>query len=337
MKRLEKLAKKTNSLLYNHLWLKYIVDYGVALIASLFSAVIFAIGVNIFLQPSVLGGDLSGVTSLVSGGSSGAAQVIALIFSSCGITIPNNPSLIFSVGYILINAPLIFIAFKFIGKKFGAFTLINVGSVFLLTNLMQGQFFVDVAKFIDTNTGMLGRALFAGICTGLSSAVAFKVDSSAGGFDIISYYFSYRKSTLAGKYGVLINGTIIAAYCLIIGITTNNWGEAFGLVWLSLVYLLTVMLVIDVINVRNKKAQIQIITTKKDLSKLLLANIPHGATVINAKGAYSDAERYVIQMVVSVTETKHAVKVIKQLDPESFINITSLQQVYGHFYMKPVK
>ena len=337
MKRIEKLAKKTNSLLYNHIWLKYIVDYGVSLIATLFSAAIFAIGVNVFLQPSVLGGDLANVTSLVSGGSSGAGQVIALIFSSCGVTIPNNPSLIFSVAYILINIPLIFIAFRFIGKKFGIFTVVNVSTVFILTNFMTGPFFVEVAKFVDQNSGMLGRALFAGICTGLSSAIAFKVDSSAGGMDIISYYLSYRKSTLVGKYGVIINGVIISSYTLIVAITSGKWGDAFGLVWFSLVYLLTVMLVVDVINIRNKKAQIEIITSKKDLPRLLLANIPHGATVINAKGAYSEVERYVIQMVVSTTEIKHAIKVIRELDPSSFINVTSLQQVYGHFYMKPVK
>ena len=337
MKKIEKLQKRTNDFLYNHLWLKFIVDYGFSLIATLFSAAIFAFSVNVFLQPSVLGGDCAGIQSLVSGGSSGAAQVINLIFEVCGITIPNNPSLLFSIFYLVINLPLIYIAFRYIGKRFAIFTVINVFSVFILTNAMQGQFFVDIALFINNHGGMLARALFAGMCTGLSSAVAFKIDSSAGGFDIISYYFSERKSSLAGKYGVIINSVIIAAFSIITSVTTHEWGEGLGLIFFSAVYLLTVMLVIDVINIRNKKAQIQIITTKQNLAKLLLANIPHGATVSSAKGAYSDNERYIIYMVVSTTEIKRAVKVIRALDPDSFVNVTSLQQVYGHFYMKPIK
>ena len=337
MKKIEKLQKRTNDFLYNHLWLKFIVDYGFSLIATLFSAAIFAFSVNVFLQPSVLGGDCAGIQSLVSGGSSGAAQVINLIFEVSGIRIPNNPSLLFSIFYLVINLPLIYVAFRYIGKRFGIFTVINVFSVFILTNAMQGQFFVDIALFINNHGGMLARALFAGMCTGLSSAVAFKIDSSAGGFDIISYYFSERKSSLAGKYGVIINSVIIAAFSIITSITTHEWGEGFGLIFFSAVYLLTVMLVIDVINIRNKKAQIQIITTKQNLAKLLLANIPHGATVSSAKGAYSDNERYIIYMVVSTTEIKRAVKVIRALDPDSFVNVTSLQQVYGHFYMKPIK
>ncbi len=337
MKRLEKLQKRTNSLLYNHLWLKFIVDYGFALVATLFSGAIFSFGVNTLLNPAVLGEETQNIQQRVSGGSSGAAQVISLIFTINGITIPNNPSLIFSICYALINVPLIFIAFKFVGKRFGAFTLINVASVFLFTNLMTGNFFVEIAIFVNEHGGMLGRALFAGMTTGISSAIAYKIDTSAGGFDIISYYFSERKSTLAGKYGILLNATIIAAFSIVTATSTKSWGDSIGLVLFSSVYLLTVMLVIDVINVRNKKAQIQIVTTKKDLARLLLANIPHGATVVNAKGAYSDNDRYIIYMVVSTTEIKKAIKVIKQLDSESFVNVTSLNQVYGHFHMKPIK
>lgn len=337
MKKIEKLQKRTNNFLYNHLWLKFIVDYGFALIATLFSAAIFALCINVFLDPAVLGGECEGIQTLVSGGSSGAAQVFNLLFTVNGITIPNNPSLLFSIFYLVINLPLIYIAFRYVGKRFAIFTVINVVAVFLMTNAMHGQFFVEIALFVNNHGGMLARALFAGMCTGLSSAIAYKIDASAGGFDIISYYFSERKSTLAGKYGVIINATIISAFTIITAVTTSKWGESLGLIFFSAVYLLTVMLVIDVINVRNKKAQIQIITRKKDLAKLLLANIPHGATVVNARGAYSDNERYIIYMVVSTTEIKRAVKVVRELDPESFVNVTSLHQVYGHFYMKPIK
>lgn len=334
MKKLEKFKNRYNDYLYNHLWLKYLSDWGLAFVVSAFSAAIFAFGINVFLAPTVPGVE---ITEMVSGGSSGAAQLIDSFFKLNGIVVKGNESLIFSIAYLLVNFPLIILAFKGVGKRFGSFTLINVLLVFLFTNLFHGQIFNDVALFVHQNGGMLARALFAGLCTGVSSAVAFKIDASAGGFDILSYYLSTKKSTLAGKYGVIINFIIIASFSLVNIIGYGQTALGISLIWFSLVYLLTVMLVIDVINIRNKKAQIQIITTKPNLAKLLLANIPHGATVINAKGAYSDKEHFVIYMVVSTTEIKKAVKVVQQLDPGSFINVTSLQQVYGHFYMKPIK
>lgn len=337
MKTTEKFEKKFSSLLYNHIWLKVILENAFAVLATVISAAIFAFGLNTFLEPSVLGGAASALRPMVSGGSSGAAQVFNLLFTINNAQIEGKASLIFSLFYFGINIPLIILAFKGIGKRFGAYTLLNVGLVFLFTNTMHGSFFETIAIFINDECGLLGRALFAGMCTGLSSAIAFKIDTSAGGMDIITYYISNKKSTTVGKYGMVINGVIVGSFSLISGVSTHSYAIAFSGVFFSLIYLLTVMLVIDVINIRNKKAQIQIISHNKELPKLLIANIPHGATAVDAKGVYTDSDRLIIYMVVSTTEVKHAIKVIKELDPESFIGVTSLQSVVGNFHMKPIK
>lgn len=315
---------------------------------SVLSAAIFAFGVNSFLMPSING---YATTELISGGSSGLAQTIALVFRVCGIDNPSNPNLIFSIAYICINAPLIVLAFKGVGKRFAIFTLVNVGCVFLFTNIFKGEFFDQIALFVDNFGGLISRALFAGLCTGLSSAIAYKWETSAGGFDIVSYYLSLRKSTTAGKYGVIINAIIITSFTLLTACTTQpvsyvingtTWifspfAVAFSTLFFSIVYLFTVMLVIDLINVRNKKVQVSINTSNKDLPRILLARIPHGATVVKATGAYSDAERTIIYMVVSSLELKQVIQVVNELDPASFVNVTPLQQVYGRFFIRPVK
>ena len=335
---MKSLKKKINSIAYNHIWLKYILDYGFAFIATLISAVVFVFGMVVFLEPALLGEETKEVTAMVSGGSSGAAQVIKLItFSIFKNLDTKNERLVLSSLYVLINVPLLILAFKGVGKRFAVFTLINVGFVFLFTNLFRGEFFTNIALFVHQHGGMLTRALFAGMCTGLSSSIAYKIDSSAGGFDIVSFYISAKKSTLAGKYGMFINGTIVASFAIVSGITQGDYASAIGGALFSFIYLLTVMLVIDIINVRNKKAQIQITTANKDLPQLLIANIPHGATIVNAKGVFTESDRLIIYMVVSTTEIKRSVDIIKQLDPSSFVNVTSLQGVYGNFHMKPIK
>lgn len=336
-----KATKKLNSILYNHLWLKKIFDYATPFLGSVISAAIFAFGLTVFIQPDTLGVQ---ATSMVSGGASGLAQVIkALIglFKRSGF---KNHVLIYNIIYFLVNAPLLVLAYFGVGKRFSIFTLVNVGCVVLFnflftidgTPLAKGL--VEISNNVITQGGgTLSRALFAGICTGLSSAIAFKVDSSAGGFDILSYYIANKKSALAGKYGMIINGLIIGSFALVSGIDTRNFATSVIGVCFSIIYLLTVMLVIDVINIRNKKAQIQIITSNKELPKLLLANIPHGATVAKAKGVFTEDDKLIIYMVVSTTEIKRSVNVIKELDPNSFINVSALIGVYGKFHMKPIK
>lgn len=344
MKPKHSLNERYHSYLYNHLWLKFTVDYGTAFIASVLSAAIFAFGIVCFLNPTLTEGQTT--LELVSGGSSGLAQVIASLLRVLGVQIEPGNTLFFSIAYLAVNAPLIVLAFKGVGVRFASFTLINVLFVFLFSNIFKGQFFQEIATLMNTEGGFLARALFAGMCTGLSSAIAYKFETSAGGFDIVSYYVSLRKSTTAGKYSVMINAVIITMFYLIYGFGGgtssgfagySTWATAFACVFFSVVYLFTVMLVVDAINVRNKKVQIEVNTTNQELPRLLLARIPHGLTVVKAKGAYSGQDRLLLYLVVSSLEVKSALKLIKEVDPTSFVTVKSLIQVYGRFFSQKVR
>lgn len=334
----KKLKRRINSYLYDHIWLKYTIDYGRAFIMSVISALIFAFGVVCFLNPD------KSVTEfeLVSGGSSGLAQTLAYALNMMGIRFEGNQNLIFSLFYIAINIPLNILAFKGVGKRFAIFTMVNVVTVFGATNLFSGQeFFIQISRFISTSGGgVLARALFAGLCTGLSSAIAFKFETSAGGFDIVSYYISIKKSHSTGIYGAIINATIISTFYLLHGIggnTIESWTQSVSGILFSVIYLVETMIIIDLINVRNKKVQIQIITENAELPRLLIANVPHGATVVKAQGAFSGGDRLIVYSVVSTSEVKSVINFVKEIDPSSFVNVTSLQQVYGRFYMRPIK
>ncbi len=338
MDRQERTKKKIDSFLYDHIYLKIALEYGIAFFVSVLSALIFAFGVICFMRPGE-----AIAPDFVSGGSSGFAQTVALIFDILGVRVEDNHNLIFSLCYLIVNIPLAILAFFGIGKRFTLFTVVNVVSVFIFTNVFKGEFFQNIAEFIIDNGGMLSRALFAGLTTGLSSALAFKVDSSAGGFDVVSYYLSLRKGKNVGPYGALINGAIILTFYILTATrgnpvaNTDPWVFAVSGCLFSLIYLVETMLIIDVINVRNKKVQLQIITSNENLPKLLLANVPHGVTQLTGKGVYSGSERLILYMVISSSELRGVIHFIKEVDPNSFINVTSLLHVYGRFYMKPIK
>lgn len=331
MTKKEKIVKKFNSLQYNHLWLKYFFDYGFAFLVSVLSAAIFAFGVCAFLDPIALD------APLVSGGSSGLAQVVKLIFALCRAD-ANIVKNVFSVAYILINVPIIILAFKGIGKRFGLFTLVNVASVSIFTLVFKElPFFAELATAVSKDAGMLARALFAGLCTGISSALAFKIESSAGGFDVVGYYLSLKKNNNTGPYLAIINIIIFGTFTVLNSFYTDSWAVAFEGLLYSIVYMVAVVIIVDLINVRNKKAQVEIVTNNKELPNLLMAYIPHGATLFEGKGVYSGKDHLVIHMVVSINEVKKVLKIVKDIDPESFVNVVALQQVYGRFHMKTVK
>ena len=115
MEKKEKIIEKLNSYAYNHLWLKYALDYGKAILITIFSALLFSFAFAAFLAP---GGDIQ---TIVAGGFSGLSLVIRLPFELSPAFVDKKEFLnsVFSIAYFLLNIPvLIYAKAKGIGKRF---------------------------------------------------------------------------------------------------------------------------------------------------------------------------------------------------------------------------
>lgn len=349
--KFEEFKEREKNWMYDHPVAKNAIDSMWTFLVSTVSALFFAFGFNAFMD---LGQNVmvNGVPAakLVAGGVSGISQVLTLIFELCGWH-DIDEHLAYSILYFVINIPLIILAWVGIGKRFTIFTLINVieVSVFIkvitIANIPSLQ---EVAVFVNDNGALLARALFAGVCTGLSSALAFKVDISAGGIDILAYYIALKKNTLVGKYSVLLNSATVICFAILsaaygdpkngIAAWDSSYGpDCFTRVFYSGLYMLVGMFIVDTINVRNKKMKVEVVSNNKELGSLLISSIPHGATMVTGTGVYTGKERYIFTMVVSSYEVNDLLKIIRKADPTAFVQVIQLSQVMGRFYMKPVK
>lgn len=337
MKKSDKIKKKINDYLFDHRILRGVLDNGNAFVHAIIAAFIFAFGFCCFITPASEEG-----LHIATGGVSGVSQTIALIMRLAGApeSITGNNT-IQSVAYFLINIPILTFAFFKIGKRFAIHSAINVGLsslfIFLFSHPEFG-FTHIIAQNSLVADHLLVRVLFGGVMVGLSSAIAYRCDISCGGMDVFNYYFALRKSTSIGKYGILTNGVVISSYAIALLFDTSHpWEESIISFLFSLVYLFTANMVVDAINLRNKKIQIQIITSSEYLAPVLIANFPHGATVVNGMGAYSHSPKKIIYMVVSSSQVKSVISLSRKVDPHAFITVTALVQVYGNFFIKPVE
>jgi len=338
MFKTKKIQKQYTDYMFDHTGVRLLIDYVITTVVCLFSALIYAFGFRAFIAPQI-----DGITSLVAGGLSGLAQNLVLLLKIIyggefgTVSMTNSLQAIF---YLVFNIPLFFLAYKGVGKRFAIFSFLNVILVSVFIKFLPQITIPDIIVTAG-NPSMgdtLGRALFAGICTGLSSAIAFKFETSAGGMDVVSYYFAYHKSTSIGKYSIAFNSMVVLLYTLLSYI--YNPAAGWGVLMIALyavVYLFTTALMVDAMNTRNKKAEVQIITSKLTLPKVILANFPHSCTITPAKGGFSNEDKIIIYIVVSIFEVTKLVKLIRTVDPDSFINVSNSEQVYGRFFIRPVK
>ena len=346
MKKSEKIKRKINDYLFDHRILRASLEHLNALFHAVAAALIFAFGFASFITPAIVNG-VEGL-HIATGGVSGVSQTIALALKMGGALEGidgDKVSTVISIAYFVINIPILTFAFFKIGKRFALYSMVNVGLsslfIFLFTHPEVSNIYIT--RLISENPMIynheLVRILFGAVSVGVSSAFAYRGDVSCGGIDVFSYYFALRKSSSIGKYGIIINSCIITTYSALLVASTagSDWESGVIAFFFSILYLFVANLIIDAINLRNKKIQVQIVTNSDYLVPVLIANFPHGATVVNGEGAYTHAPKKIIYMVVSSSQVKSVVTLARKVDHHAFIMITPLSQVYGNFFIKPVE
>ena len=316
-------------------------------ILEILSAFIFAYGFRAFVRPTSVsashwtGHEVIEPTSLISGGAGGLSQVIVsflLIF----MDIDNGiQTILISALYFVINIPLFFLAFNKISKQFAIFSFINVGFVSLFQSIIPDSWIYNVVNLYEDE---IARTIFGGICTGISSGLAMYIGTSAGGADIITMYLSEKKSTSAGKYSLTINSVVVLAYVIvsIIGHSVNNVRNpqdnnvVITMALYTIIYFFVSSRIVDLINTKHKKEEIQIFTTDATLPKILIRAFPHSCTVVESKGAFSGGKNFIIFMVISKFEQKKASRLIAEYSPNAFVTVTELKFIIGKFYTKNI-
>lgn len=332
MKYKKTFKENYQDFLLDHPTFKIIFEYIITIFGSFIAAFLIA-----YTHTGFVVGKTENGYSLIGGGVTGFAQLITLILQKCGIIMTQSQMMsIQSIVYFAINIPLFFIAFFKIGKRFAILTFINV----IMTSIMISIMPDSINNLFNINNELLTRAIFAGFIHGVGIAIAFELNHSTGGSDIISTFFGLKKGIAIGKYVLIINGIIVLLYTALSMVSTENSPNVEGAPTMALytiIFYFVSSIVIDKLSSRNKKIQLQIVTAEPRLAKVLIQNFPHGCTIIDARGAYLEQNKKVVLTVISEFELKQATKIIYKIDPNAFITVTDAKKVFGKFFIKPMR
>ncbi len=264
------------------------------LLAIAVGSIIIAAAFNLFLIPhEVLSSGLSG---------------ISMIF---GILTPIDTGL----ANFLLNFPLLVLGYKKLGRKFITNTMVSVVIISL------GLSVIPVYEFAH-NTIL--SSIFGGALAGLGIGLILRESASSGGLDIIAMLVSRKKDFPIGTLLSAMNGVIIAFSGFLF-----NWDTALN----TLVSIFVTGKVIDGVYTHHVKLTLMIITTKGDeMREQLVENVYRGLTVLDAMGGYSSQQRNILMTVITRYELAEVKSLIKQVDPQAFVNITKTVEVVGLFH-----
>lgn len=256
-------------------------------------AVAIACGFNLFLIPhQLLSGGVSGVSLLIS------------YFSDFSL----------STLYLAINIPILIAGWFKLGKRFIGLSILSVAATTWFLTLIPVKLIV---------TDYLLASVFGGVLVGLGSGVSFRVGGSSGGFDIIGSLITRYRDFPVGNIIVGMNGLVILAA----GYLNDNWNVALA----SMASIYISGKVLDLIHISHIKVTVYIVTNQTEdlLSKLL--KIPRGVTKIKTEGAFSHEPRDMLMTVTTQYELAELKRIIKQSDPNAFVNIVETVGIMGSF------
>jgi uncharacterized membrane-anchored protein YitT (DUF2179 family) len=275
-----------------------IVQKIIELLYIIVGALLIAVGVNLFLLPN----------KMTTGGASGIATIFYYLF---------NLPMGFST--LMINIPLFVISIIKLGKEFTVKTIIS--TIFLSLFLDS----ISLEKLADVfNLDLIISCILGGITVGIGLSLTFKAGASSGGSDLLaSIIYKFTKVQSVSQILLVIEVVIISAVIFIF--------KDVNLGLYSIIAICISTKVIDIIFEGIYYTKIAtIITDKKDkIINRILNELKRGATVMSAKGAHTNENKYVITCVISRSQVAAIKQIVMEEDLHSIMYFTSANEALG--------
>ena len=279
-----------------------VIDYLYIIIGS----AVTAFAVAVFLNPA----------KLAPGGVSGIATILYHLFGwDLGTAI------------FALTVPVFLIGLKLFGKQYGFRTLL--GSVLLsaLTSawvsLLGENGILDYSK----DMSILLSALYGGVLSGVGIGMVMKSGSNTGGTDIIAQIIARYTPLSLGTALFIVDGVIIAVSAFFFGIENALYATAVA-------YITTVVINKIVLSMGTSYAKTVFIISDnyREIGQFIINEMERGATLLDAKGFYSNKSRPMLMTVIPNQEIAKLTRAVHESDPRAFMVISETYHVLGEGY-----
>ena len=218
----------------------------------------------------------------------------------------------------IFNIALLLVGFVFLGKSTGVRT---VFCTLLYTGLTQLLEFLFPLKGPLTDQPLL-ELVYAILLTSIGSAMIFFRQGSSGGTDIIALILKKYLSLNVGK-ALLCTDAIIALSSFLVFDVRTGLFSVLGL-------FAKAFLVDGMIESLDSCKCFMIVTSKPDaIIDFIIGEMHHSATLVEAKGAYSHDNKFLVYTVCRRIEAIRLQREIRQVDKSAFITITTSSEIIG--------
>jgi uncharacterized membrane-anchored protein YitT (DUF2179 family) len=277
------------------------------IVLALVGTVICDAGLNLFIVPQ----------GFYTGGLLGTCQLIRNALA----TYLNFHVTLFDLSgalYLLLNIPILLLAWRTLGKPFVVKTMLCTLSTSLFLTIIP----IPTTPII---ADPLTSCLVGGIICGFGWGLMLTCGASSGGLDIIGLYLSKKgKGFSVGKFSIAYNVVLFSVCLLLFNATTVIY---------SVIYVVFDSLFMDRVHQQNIIVEVLIFTKCKgdEVSTFIMDNLERGVTYWEGQGAYTGEPLHVLCVCMSKYEIETLESALHEMDPDAFIMVQEGVRVGGNF------
>lgn len=223
-----------------------------------------------------------------------------------------------AITYYAINAILLAIAFRAVGKKFVIRTIIGATTATILLGVMQPIF---VKPFVEQETFM--NVIIGAVMCGVGLGIVFTHNGSSAGTDIIAAMVNKHSNVSFGRTLIYVDLLIICCSYFIFHTIDKI---VYGLIFMFICSIAADM----VIDSSRESVQFMIFSKKwEEIANAINREMHRGCTVLHATGWYTKEDTQVLLVMSRNYESSHIFRIIKAIDPNAFVSQAKVKGVYG--------
>ncbi|WP_458412711.1 YitT family protein [Schinkia sp. CFF1] len=224
-----------------------------------------------------------------------------------------------SITNLVLNIPLFFIGWRFLGRTTFIYTILGTVSVSIFLWIFQRYRPFSIPLHDDLTLA----ALFAGVSIGSGLGIIFRYGGTTGGVDIIARLVNKYIGWSMGKTMFMFDACVITT-SLIFYLSYREAMYTLVLVFVS-------AKVIDFMQEGAYYAKGAMIISEKsaDISNQIMQDMGRGVTVLKGMGSFTNQERNVLYCVVGRNEIVKLKGIINSVDPHAFVSVSDVHEVLG--------
>lgn len=218
---------------------------------------------------------------------------------------------------ILINAPLLLVGWRFLGKQSLIYTI--YGTLMLSLFLWIWQ---RVPLTIDLHGDLLLSSLAAGIVGGSGSGLLYRYGGTTGGTDIVARIMERFRGVPMGQTLLYLDVVILVISLVYIDIQHMAY---------TLIYSYIFARIVNFMQAGAYAARGLIIVSEhyQEITDEIMDKLERGVSLVTSEGGYSHQPRKMIYVVVSPHELHSVRQIINKYDPRAFVSVISVTEALG--------